>query len=254
MNLSPDTYTIQSRLAQYCRDGVEPELPGITPNRVSHYRRLVYTIIQDNLESAYPIAFKYLDTDVWQQMVYDFFATHECKSFQVWKLPKEFMEFVIENNYSEKYKLPYLNDLLNFEWAEMELYNTSDIPYTYGNLKGDTLNGYIRLNPEHLLLSLKYPLHILPPANALEKKGNYFVLLYREKETGKIQFVDISVWYAFVIEQINHNETITVNQLLDYAPQLFGNINREELAESTKQFITSMIERKFIIDIKPAQA
>lgn len=250
MNLSPDTFEIQSRLAKYCRNGVEVELPGITPNRIIHYRRLVYTIIQDNLESAYPIAYKYLETEHWDKMVYEFFSNHECQSFQVWKLPKEFMDFVLEQNYAETFNLPYLNDLLSFEWAEMELYNTADIPYQYGNYAGDSINGVVCFNPEHILLTLKYPLHMLTPADALDRKGNYFVLLYREKETGKIQFVDLSVWYAFLIEQINNNGEITIKELLDYAPQLFGPLQINELEKNTREFIASMIERKFVIDIK----
>lgn len=249
MSLLPDTHSIQSQLAKYCRDGVAVELPGSKASRLPQYRRLVFNIIQDNIESAYPIAYKYLETEVWNELVYDFFSKHECQSYQVWMLPKEFMAFVIENNYQEKHKLPFLNDLLAFEWAEMELYNTTDIPYKYGDVNGDIFKSHIRFNPEHLILPLKFPVHMLPPAKALELKGNYFVLLFREKESGKIQFVDLSVWYAFLIEQISLNE-ITVTELLDYAPQLFGTASVDELKSSTELFIRSMIEKKFITALK----
>lgn len=249
MNLSPDTHKVQSKLAKYCRDGVEVELPGSKADRLPNYRRLVFNIIQDNIESAYPIAYKYLDTDIWNELVYDFFSIHECQSYQVWKLPQEFMHFVLENNYSEKHNLPFLNDLLSFEWAEMELYNTSDIPYEYGTLDGDIFKGHISVNPENILLTLKYPVHMVPPEKALELKGNYFVLLFREKDTGKIQFVDLSVWYAFLIEQIEQNNS-TINELLEYAPQLFGVIPMEELKANTELFIRSMIEKKFVTEIK----
>lgn len=249
MSLLPDTQLVQSQLAKYCRNGIEVTLPGSKAERLPQYRRLVFNIIQDNMESAYPIAFKYLETEVWNELVYDFFSIHECQSYQVWKLPKEFMEFVIENNYSEKCKIPFLNDLLRFEWAEMELYNTSDIPYEYGTLTGDIFNGHIRFNPEHLMLSLNYPVHMVPPAKALELKGNYFVLLFREKDSGKIQFVDLSVWYAFLVEQISLNNA-TITELLEYAPQLFGSVATDELKASTTLFIQSMIEKKFVTEIK----
>jgi hypothetical protein len=249
MNLSPDTHKVQSQLAKYCRDGVEVELPGSKADRLTNYRRLVFNIIQDNIESAYPITYKYLDTEIWNELVYDFFSIHECQSYQVWKLPKEFMDFVVDKNYAEKHNLPFLNDLLSFEWAEMELYNSADIPYEYGFLEGDVFKGSISFNPENILLSLKYPVHMLPPEKALELQGNYFVLLFREKDTGKIQFVDLSVWYAFLIEQINQSGA-TIDELLDYAPQLFGVIPVEELKASTELFIKSMIEKKFVIEIK----
>ncbi len=249
MSLLPDTQSVQSQLAKYCRDGVEVKLPGSKAERLPQYRRLVFNIIQDNMESAYPIAYKYLETNVWNELVYDFFSTHNCQSYQVWKLPKEFMEFVAENNYGEKHNLPFLNNLLSFEWAEMELYNTSDITYEYGTLNGDIFNSHISFNPEYLLLSLKYPVHMVPPAQALELAGNYFVLLFREKETGRIQFVDLSVWFAFLIEQISQNE-LTINELMEYAPQLFGTIDMKELKASTEVFIQSMIEKRFVTEIK----
>ena len=253
MSLSPDTYKVQQKLANYCRDGIQIELPGAVTERLPQYRRLVFNIIQDNIESAYPIAFKYLAEDVWNELVYDFFAIHNCQSYQVWKLPKEFMDFVITNKYSEKYNVPYLNDLLRFEWVEMEVYNTADIPYEYGAFNGDIINDQIVFNPEHQLLSLQYPLHMLPPEQALEKEGNYFVLLYREKETGKVQFVDVSVWFAFLIEQIHHNE-MSINDLLEMAPEIFGNVSIAELKQSSISFIQTMIEKQFVIAInKPAQ-
>jgi hypothetical protein len=164
-------------------------------------------------------------------------------------LPKEFLEFVVENKYSEKHSIPFLNDLLNFEWAEMELYNTTDIPYEYGSLTGNVINDIISVNPEHLLVPLHYPVHLLPPLEAIDKKGNYFVLLFREKETGKIQFIDLSVWYAFIIEQISQQE-ISIAELMNYVPQLFGNVSTEELKTNTELFMQSMIDKKFIIEIK----
>jgi hypothetical protein len=85
MNLLPETHTVQSQLAKYCRDGVAVQLEGALSDRLPQYRRLVYNIIQDNIESAYPIAFKYLPTEVWEELVYDFFSIHECQSLEIAK-------------------------------------------------------------------------------------------------------------------------------------------------------------------------
>lgn len=249
MNLSLDTYTAQSQLAKYCRDGIAVDLLGLTPNRLSQYRRLVFNIIKDNIENAFPIAYKYLPAEIWEELVYDFFSIHPCQNYQVWKLPKEFVDFVIDNNYAKKHEIHYLTDLLNFEWAEMELYNMADKPYNYGSFEGDIINDKIKFNPEFILLPLEFPIHIHPPTIATEKKGNYFVLLFREKESGKIQFVDLSVWYSFLIEQVSQND-LTINQILNYAPQLFSNISIDELKTNTILFIKTMITKKFVIAIE----
>jgi len=249
MNLSPETKNIQSKLAQYCRDGMEIELPGITPNRLHQYRRLVFNIVNDNLEGAFPIAFQYLNTGDWDKMVYEFFKQHNCQSYQVWRLPQEFFEFVVKGDYARLLNIPYLNDLLNFEWTEMEVYNMEDIRWPDYIKTGDFLNDTLLFNPEFRLLQLSYPVHTHKPEDAQYKEGVYYVLLYREKDSGKVQFTDLSVWYALLIEQIHKNK-FTLTQLLDETPAIFGKVDVENLKHETIKFIQQMQQKGFVIGFK----
>lgn len=246
MNLLPETHNIQSKLAVYCRNGIQPVMDGITPNRLHHYHRLVTSIIEDNLSSSFPIAYENVTTEHWNEMVTDFFSEHACQSYQVWKLAGEFYEYVLDNKYAEKLQLPYLNDLLKFEWVEMEVYNREDIPYPTYNKEGNLLVEKIIINPEFELLALGYPIHLEKVITAQHKPGNYFVVLYREKDTGKVQFVDLSVWFAFVIEQLAISP-ITMNELLLMAKQLFANADMVVLKETTIKFIEEMYHKKLII-------
>jgi hypothetical protein len=142
--------------------------------------------------------------------------------------------------------LPFLNDLLKFEWEEMVVYNMEDISPKPYQIIGDTLNDLLIVNPEHKLLQLKYPVHLYNPVTAEEKPGNYFVLLYREYETGRVQFIDISVWFALVIEQLIIGN-VTLKILLNEAPKLFGDIDVQELTKTTLAFITDLMDKKFVL-------
>jgi hypothetical protein len=249
MSLLQETKEIQSKMALFCRTGSFVELPGLTPNRFHHYRRLVYNIIQENLDSSFPIAHEYIENAKWMDMVKTFFSVHNCQSYQVWQIPGEFYDYAVKHNFSEKYQIDYLNDLLKFEWEEMFVYNMEDVSTEDFNENGDLLSDVIVLNPEHKLLQLDYPVHLNDPKTAVEKKGNYFVLLYREQESGKVQFIDISVWYALVIEQLSLG-TIKLIDLLNEAPKLFGDINLEELTTSTVGFLEDLKKRKFVLGFK----
>lgn len=249
MSLLLETKDIQSKLALFCRTGESVDLPGLTPNRLHHYRRLVYNVIQDNLESSFPIAYEYIEREKWQAMVYNFFSQHDCKSFQVWQIAGEFCDYAIKEDFAAKYQIEYLNDLLEFEWEEMLVYNMEDINIGDYSEAGDPLNNVMVLNPERKLLQLHYPVHLHNPITAIKEKGNYFVLLYREQETGKVQFVDISLWYAIVIEQTATQE-IVLKDLLKEAPDLFDTINMEDLTETTLAFIRELQARKFILGFK----
>lgn len=246
MSLLSETHSIQSKFGKYCRDGIEHELPGTTEGRLDQYRRLVYNIVNDNLESAYPIAYGFLEDEIREKLVFDFFSKHECQSYQIWKFPKEFYEFVVKENYSEQLNLPVLNDLLKFEWEEMEMYNMEDLAYPEFKPEGDIIKDVLAINPEFKLLALKYPVHLEKPDAAQQKEGNYFVLLYREQESGNIQFVDLSVWFAFMIEQIHQNKTSIANLILP-GPEIFGNFDAKEIEESSIRFVKEMMEKGFVL-------
>lgn len=249
MNLSPDTYHIQQSFSAFCRTGRKAALPGVTPGRMKYYRRLVFGMINDTMENAFPIAFKNIPARKWNRMVKDFFSFHACQSYQVWRLPLEFYTYAVEHNWEEAYGIPYLNNLLAFEWAEMEVYNMEDIPAPPFMLSGSWLETPLVLNPEHRLLSLAYPVHLEPrPTKLTAKKGIYFVLLYRNQETGNVQFMDLSPWLAFVTEQLVMG--ITVKDILDYAPELNITVT-DTLEKDTLAFLRHMQQQHFVLGFQP---
>ncbi|WP_160716527.1 DNA-binding domain-containing protein [Chitinophaga solisilvae] len=245
MNLLPDTYRIQQRFSAYCRSGNAVKLPGVTPGRLKHYRRLVFNVINDIMEDGFPVAFHHIPARKWNKMVKDFFTHHACQSYQVWKLPLEFYTYAVEQNWEEVYGIPYLNDLLAFEWAETEVYNMEDIPAAPFQQGGNWLETPLVLNPEYRLLAFRYPVHLHGDATELvQGKGAWFVLLYRDPETGNVQFTDLSPWLAFVTEQLAVG--ITLKDILEYAPQL-GITLTDTLERDTLAFLQQMQRQHFVL-------
>lgn len=244
--LTTDTNNIQNKLANYCRNGIEVDLPGVIPHRISQYRRLVYNIIDDNLQIAFPITHSYFSEDKWNKMTSDFLENHKCQAYQVWKIAGEFCNYAIENKLSEKYNLPCLNDLLLFEWEEMVLYNMPDLKIDEHKKYGDVINDVLIINPEFKILPLSFPVHTHIPDDASKKQGQYFALLYRDLETGNIQFMDISIWFVYLIEQIAI-ESKSINLILKEAPTLFGEIDILNLQTTSIAFINDMSQKGFVL-------
>ena len=247
--MKTETHEIQSRLASYCRTGIEVELPGITPNRLHHYRRLIVNIIEDNLESSFPIASEYIERKDWNKMVHQFITEHNCQSYQSWKIAGEFYEYTLNQKFSENFKIPYLNDLLKFEWEEMALYNMEDLIAPSFKLNGNFLIDKIVFNPEFKIIQTEYPIHLMNPILANEKKGNYFILLFREKISGSIQFMDISIWFAFIIEQLSKSEFSLIELITESQP-LLGEINLEELKNTTLLFLEELKTKELLVGFK----
>lgn len=245
-SLLKDTHEQQSLLAEYCRTGLKPsELKGINENNLSNYRRLVYNIAVDTLETAYPITYSFLPTETWDKLCYDYFSEHKCQTPQVWRMPLEFYEYCIERNLAEELGMPFLNDLLLVEWLELEVHTMDDIAYPEFTSEGDWFNSRIAINPEYKLVKLAYPVHTTAPTALSGKEGTYFLLVYREKDSGNVQFVDLSIFYAYLLEQIANGELL--KDVLVEANSLFGINNISLIKEHALNFIADLEKRRFVL-------
>ncbi|NQU87454.1 MAG: putative DNA-binding domain-containing protein [Mariniphaga sp.] len=248
MLLKTETYKIQQSLSEYCRNGKEVNIAGARAERLPHYRRLVYNVIKSALESSFPIAFKYVNENDWEKMGYNFFGSHKCQTAQIWRMPEEFYEFCVEQNYSDKFNIPYLNNLLYFEWLEVDLYMMEDISYPEFIESAYWTENKIAINPEFKLIKLEYPVHNTKPDELKNQKGNYFLLLFREKESGKIQFIELSVLYAFLIENIINQEK-NYSEILNNILYVFGINDLNFLHKKTNDFLIDLKEKGFILGI-----
>lgn len=246
MLLNNKTYTTQAKLANYCRTGEETEITGAQAKRLPHYRRLIYNVINDTLATTYPIAFKYIEKTLIENICHEFFSRHSCAHPQVWRMPKEFFEYCKEKEIGKQHNLPYLNDLLYFEWLEAEMYMMEDKKYPAFRSSENWMKECLALNPEYELIKLDYPVHLTTPPEASTMQGTYFVLLFREQESGRIQFVNLSALYAYLIENIAQEEK-TLEQILSDTLVIFGINDAELLQKEALRFINDLHKKGFIL-------
>ena len=201
MHLLDSTHSHQSALASFCRTGKLVEIPGVYKENIGHYRRLVFNVVDDMLQNAYPLTYDLLTTKEWKTSVSDFFINHACQSPQVWYMPKEFYTYFKETNSPLLKKYPFLIELLAFEWVEVELFMMEDIACT-AQLDGDIRKNKLILNPEHQLLSFQFPVHLKPAKKITDKdKGNYFVIAHRNIK-GEVLFTDTSAALVRMVEYL----------------------------------------------------
>ncbi len=246
MLLQESTYKQQSDLARFCRTGELADTTIVRPDRVGNYRRLIYNIVDDSLESAFPLTKNLLSDKQWDALVNDFFTNHACQSAQIWKMPQEFYQYFRDNNSLLKSHFPYLEDLLLFEWVEIEVFMMDDIEFPKVIADGDIFNDVIALNPEFKIITVSYPVHLKSAGEITsEDKSEYYVLLFREKETGKVQFIDLSAVYTLIIENIAKGL-----RLKDILRGIAGHLNldsMEVLFGNVKPFIEKLKEKEFVV-------
>lgn len=244
--LSSDTKNIQKKLADYTRTGKLSEIPGIHTGHVKHYRRLVFNIIKNNIFQAFPIATEVIGKRKFTQMIDEFFSIHDVQTSQVWLLPGEFCEFANTYKWNEKYAMPWLSDLLLFEWIEIMIHTKPDGSIPKIKLSGNIMLSQLVINPDYKIIKLSYPVHMMPVKEAGNKKGNYYLLIFRNPDSGKVHFINLSILHASLIENMSEDRE-SLNQILPKLATEFRIQDYIQLQTAMKSFVKELMDQKFIL-------
>ncbi|MCB2221877.1 MAG: DNA-binding domain-containing protein [Bacteroidetes bacterium] len=249
MPLKKFTQQQQSDLAGYCRTNELHEDLQVRRERVHHYRRLVFNVVNDSLQSAFPLTKNLLEDKIWDQLVHQFFSAYKPQSPQVWKMPGEFYEWFSESEQPLRGEFPFIDELLQFEWMEVVLFMMEDIPYPESQKEGNWMDSTIATNPEFRIIQTNYPVHLRKAATIQDAdKGDYFILMFREKDTGRIQFMDLSPFFAVVVDNIAHGADLrsVLLALQEQMPQT----SLLELQENTIPLLEKLKDKGFITGFK----
>jgi hypothetical protein len=248
--LRPDTIKIQQDLAMYCRSGDTPAIPGTTDGRLLHYRRLVLNVVSGTISQAYPITRKVLSEEEWQESFDRFFVEHDAQTPILWKLPYEFYLYVRDHDYAGKFNKPWLNELLWFEWLEIDVHMMPDEKHEAYSERGDILLDPLIVNKDSRIIRLEYPVHLYPLAEVEERKGDYYLLIYREQESGTVRFVNLSVLHVWLLERMLLADKLSVKDLLPELRSEFKIQNTDTLKDQLNTFLSEMFNDGVILGFR----
>lgn len=247
--LKETTHKLQTQLAEYCRTGKETQITGAVNSKLHHYRRLTFNIIKGALRNAYPITYKHLSKDEWSEMVSHFFAEHKMQTPLIWKMPYEFFEFICERKYAKKFNKPYIEELIYLEWIEIDIHTMPDRKVETHNPNANIEDGIIIVNPEFELLNFEYPVHLQKLDSVVNNKGDYYILVFRNLEDFKVNFLNLSPFYALIIQLLSENK-LSLSEALKIACKSFSIPESEELKAKTKDFLFDLKSKGFILGVK----
>lgn len=211
--LTQETIEIQKHLASYCKNTASDALPGITPGRLQHYKRLIYNILEDALSSAYPITRDQLSDEEWELMINEFHEEHTCAHPQIFRMPEELIDFADEKKYTERFNKPWLIDLLLFEWAEIEVHTMEDVTVVPAPTSIDFLYSPLLFNPYLMAVRLSYPVHEIKKEDISSRNGAFFYLIYRQP-SGTVQYMNVNA-LSFSIVSALMEQDYSLSELLE---------------------------------------
>lgn len=244
--LNDSTLKLQQQLAAYCRDGKEIKLEGARNDRLHHYRRLVFNVSYGILEKAYPITLELLGQKHFKALVGWFMESHDSQTSQVWKMPEEFYHHVKDQSNPFVQQRPFLPDLLYMEWVEIEVHTMPDGALPISSPINHNMEQSLAFDPDHRLIHLQYPVFRGDWKNVESQKGDYFLLLFRNRESGKVYFMNISMVMAGVMTRMQEESISAMEVLNDLAKQGGFDLSTE-LKEGVQDFLNAMIQHKIIV-------
>lgn len=238
------TFALQTELGNYCRTGLNEPKTSIQEHTFQ-YRRLVYNVVQDTLETAFPLAKKLIGEKRWEKATAFFFENHKCQTPQVWKLPREFAEFYAENAFPFKRNFDELATLLQYEWLEIEVFMMEDEPIQPFEKDRKTAEDWLVPNPEIRILPVLYPYHLKNIDEISEEdKRQYFVSIHRDFSTKQVHFSDLSYPYVEALIKINEDRIST-----DDLYELLGKYDEdtEKVQQFAEEFIAFALDKNIIL-------
>lgn len=185
-----------------CRTGIADPSLDIKPERAQIYHNLFKNHVNETLLLAYPITRHLLHPKKWTALVDAFVKEGISASPFLWQMPKFFLEFVKRMQLKKELKIPYLDDLLDFEWLEIDLFMTPDLPVPEYDLKGNVMHAPLCLNPENAFATYQYPVYEKGFSSKKLKRGIYPIFSFRHPKTHQARFIAISQFFFYVLQEL----------------------------------------------------
>lgn len=179
----------------------EANLPAAIAPKIQLYRALVRGNLSGLLESAFPVAFDLLPTEIWWQLIDDFLCEHRAQSPLFREVSHEFLTFLTANPQYLPPTKPWLLELLHYEWVELDLYLQADeAPATVAFDPTLTL----ALSPLCRVLIYQYPVHCIGPQHQpqVTPETPTCLCVYRQMDD-RVQFLVLNPLAARLLLQLS---------------------------------------------------
>lgn len=246
MSRNMPTAKIQSEFAQACRSGSIPQIQGIhSKSRVKVYHNLITNIFSNTLDKAFPIAKRLLDNQ-WPKITGEFIATGNSRTPALWMMPRDFVDYAIDQKIAERLNLPFLEDLLLFEWMEIYIYMMEDgqVPPNMQAIT-DLENQILVLNPDATIVPLKYAVFRPIPQSREVAAGEFYLLTYRHPTHLNVHFIELQPLFVLALEYLTTG--VTGTRLIEKLRQAAPGIAEKDVETKTLEFLEAMVEQGVII-------
>ena len=173
---------------------------------LSVYSDLVRGRLEDLISTSYPVFKSFLTREEFEEIMTEFIKEDHPHPLLI-DLTREFVQFFISRDFSAKRRLPFLEELVKYEWTEIELFNEKDEPIT--NSKDWSWEEPLSLSASSRLVNYTYPVHeaySLQEQEILNLRGNYNLLIYRDARNYEVRTVALTDFVFSFLQKVTCGE------------------------------------------------
>ena len=203
------------------------------------YTELVYYSFLEVFEKAYPRFKKMIGDEKFSELIYEFLKVG-AKDPILWRVSGEFKEMLVKENDLE---MDFLEDLLEFEFLEIEMYM-----HKYEEYKKEkfSLESSYVFSKDANIRTFSYAVHHpdFDTKTELFQKGEFLVLFYYDEETQSILYEEVTPFIVEFLQVITQNKPI-LSHIKEMA-ELYE-ITTEELLEILLPVLQSYKSKNIIV-------
>jgi uncharacterized protein len=236
-----DSKQLQKKFSDFIRHGHVGDFPEVNEKMLTLYHEHLKSKLSRLLSGSFTLTEEALGLELWEQYVRNFLANQSASGEAILSLSQAFYDYLITK---ETPQHPYLKDLVTFEYLLLELFYLEDIPSLPFQPVGNRLESPVVINPEHHFLSLNYPVFKYPGSELVQRKGSYYLLLYRHPTSFNVQIIELSALYFSALSMMAKQSV----PLLPAIEQAAYDLNMDQInIEEIITFFDSLHEQGVIL-------
>jgi len=243
-----ELHRLQRAFTEHLRDPDNVPVPrGLDKRRMGIYSELIFNNVSSLLTDFFPVIKSILSEDQWQEMVRNFFISHQSQTPYFMEISGEFVQYLSQSQLIGA--LPdFLPELAHYEWVELALY-TMDEDLPEQAIAADLI-GKVPLSLCDLAqpLHYSYPVHQISTEFQPEKPGKSpTYLMVSRGENELVRFFDLQPLSFQLLHEMQQNPGLIAEDWLDDMATLHKVENRAQFVSNGIELLRSFNKHRMFI-------
>ena len=247
----PKFKKVQYAFTANMRDATQSAPNDVEPRRLAVYQELLFNNVNEILKQGFPVLHSILEEQQWDNMVRDYFATHQAKTPLFYKIPEEFLAYLQYERHVAS-DPAFLLELAHYEWMELVAELADDkIDESGYEREGYLLKGKPVLSPFVWLLQYQFPVHQIGKNYQPDTmpENSTLLVVYRTLQD-KVKFMELNQVAGQLIAYLRDKPELTGYEILQTIAEELQHPNPETVITAGHELLQEYLDEDIILGVR----